>query len=317
MPQIECIRGAFNESADWWGADDLWSANSYLVKEERSLYVIDSGVGPQILAELRTAIAQVTDVDRAYLINTHGHSDHSANSEVVHDMKKQFGEAHCYTHEGARQDTEFFLRFMPQIGKPMESGLAHTEWLLEAEAQEYAFGEVRFRGWKAGAAFILATPGHSPDSVVVYLPGSHALFTGDTTWYVSPNNQRGSVRSLVQSAANLRALAAAEHVGYLGHGHYPPVAGEQAVFAWLLDYENKEKSLVSEIEKVIAGKQRVSIEGGLARLRESPDPAMKEAFAINFPRLPSYIEVFLGVLLRENGWQRVERTEGGVWAAPD
>ena len=316
MAQIECIRGAYQESGDFFGTEDLWSASSYVVKDGHSLYIVDSGIGGDILRRLRAAVSRVADVDEAYVINTHGHSDHSANSVIIEDLKKRFPRAHCYTHEGAIQDTEFFLKYVPLIGKPMQSGLAHTEWLLEADVRKFDFTSVRFQGWKAGGAFVLSTPGHSPDSVVVYVPGAHAMFTGDTLWYVSPNNPRGNIQQLLQSVADLKTLAESERINYLGEGHMAPVTGEKAVVKQISEFEANTRSLIAGIEKVIAGKQRITIQECLSRLGESTEPAVKRALAINFPRLPSYLDTFLNVLLREKGWQRVDRTDGGTWTSP-
>ncbi|MFQ5988143.1 MAG: hypothetical protein ACE5H6_04755, partial [Dehalococcoidia bacterium] len=79
---------------------------------------------------------------------------------------------------------------------------------------------------------------------------------------------------------------------------------------YISDYEEKERVLLSRLEEVVAGKDRVSVDHCLERLRESDHPAIQEALRINFPYFTSWLHRFTRVFLRERGWHEAEK---GTW----
>ncbi|MBE0414972.1 MAG: hypothetical protein IBX36_00270 [Dehalococcoidia bacterium] len=162
-------------------------------------------------------------------------------------------------------------------------------------------------------AYLLLTPGHSLDSVSIYLKGEKAIFTGDLLWYVNPNALEGSIETLLQSTAKLKRLVREEGIAYLGEGHFQPILGRENILDYISEYEEKEKTLASCIREAIAGRDRVSGDYLLEKLRESDHPAIKEALRINYPYYPSYLHRFTRVFLREKGWHQVEKGAGGTW----
>ena len=311
MPSIELVEGVQTPNVKWWQTENSYGSNSYLVRAGDTLYIIESGLGSLHRAQLLAAIARSSDVSKVYLLNTHWHLDHSGNGMILEELERRFSQVHYFVPEIARHDMVNFMENSP-VGVEVDMGLGKTQWLREGDKEEFHLGDVLFQGWRMEEAYLLATPGHTPDSLSIYLNGEKALFTGDALWFVNPNVDDGSIDLSLQSAAKLKSLVKAEGISYLGIGHFSPTEGNKSIIDFISDYEEKEKTLVSRLEEVVAANDGVSVDHCLDMLRQSNHPAIKEALRINYPYFPSYLHRFIRVFLREKGWHEVEK---GVWSA--
>jgi glyoxylase-like metal-dependent hydrolase (beta-lactamase superfamily II) len=117
----------------------------YLVgcEQTRKAVVIDPGINPErVLSEARKQ-----GLDIKYIVNTHGHADHTAGSAQI---KRQTGaQIHIHALDAAA---------LPE---------ADIRWSDESDLK---VGEITFR--------VLHTPGHTPGGICLYAQGN--LFTGDT-----------------------------------------------------------------------------------------------------------------------------------------
>ena len=313
MHKIKFVPGIQTPSVKWWQIENSWCSNSYLVIEEGTLYIVDSGVGSLHRADLMKAVTPFQHAGRVYLFNTHWHLDHSGNSMIVGELGEKFQEAHYYIPETAREDMQQFMEGADaSIG--VEMGLGKAQWLRDGDKEELDFGGVSFEGWRVAGAYLLITPGHSPDSLSIYLKSEKAIFVGDLIWYVNPNGLEGSIESLLQSLAKLKSLVEREGIDYLGLGHFIPIEGNRNILDHISEYQENEKTLVVTLDGIIAGTDRVSVDYLLERLRQSDHPAIKEALRINYPYFPSYLHRFTRVFLREKGWHEVEKEAGGTWS---
>lgn len=309
--KIGFVPGIQTPSVKWFETENTWSSNSYLVLEGRTLYIVDSGAGSLHRSELMKAVERFAGADRVYLFNTHWHLDHSGNGMIAGQLGQRFNEVHYLLPEAAKADME---RFMERSAiSHVDMGLGRAEWLRDG--QELGFGGVTFKGWEVAGVYLLSTPGHSPDSLSIYMEGEKAIFTGDLLWYVNPNGLEGSIESLLQSVARLKSLVEEEGIEYLGQGHFEPISGRENILDYISEYEEKQKALVSGVEEVVGG-DRVSVDYLLQRLRESDHPAIQEALRVNLPYFPSYLHRFIRVLLREKGWSEVDKEGGGTWIRP-
>lgn len=307
--EIELVPGIQTPSVKWFETENTWCSNSYLVLEGRTLYIVDSGVGSLHRTELMKAVARFPEVDRVYLFNTHWHLDHSGNGMIVGQLGQKFNEVHYLIPEAAKGDME---RFTERSNTSfVDMGLAAAEWLRDGK--EFGFGGVTFKGWRVAGVYLLSTPGHSPDSLSIYLKAEKAIFTGDLLWYVNPNGLEGSIESLLQSVARLKSLVEEEGIDYLGAGHFQPISGRQHILDYISQYQENEETLVNRLEEVVGG-DRVTVDYLIQRLGESDHPAIKEALRINYPYFPSYLHRFIRVFLRERGWNEVGREGGGTWS---
>lgn len=313
MPSIELVAGTHIPNVKWWQTENSYGSNSYLVRAGHTLYIIESGLGGLHRSQLSAAIAKFSNVGKVYLLNTHWHLDHSGNSMILEELGRRFPEVHYFVPEIAKQNMQTFME-STAASVEVDLGLSKAEWLREADKQDFYLGGLLFHGWKAEEAYLLSTPGHTADSLSIYFEGEKAIFTGDVLWYVNPNSVEGSIREVLQSTAKVKDLVQEEGVDYLGVGHFNPIEGKQKIIAYITDYEEKERALVSRLEEVVAASDRVSLEHCLDRLRESDHPAIKEALSINYPYSPSYLHRFIRVFFREKGWHEVDKEAGGTWS---
>jgi glyoxylase-like metal-dependent hydrolase (beta-lactamase superfamily II) len=169
----------------------LDGTNTWVIAEPGSASVVVVDPGPGDEGHLRRVHAEAVAGDRrvAAILLTHGHPDHSAGA----------------------------ARFAELTGAPVRAAdparRLGPEGLADGDVVTAAGCELR----------VVASPGHSADSVCLLLPADGALFTGDTvlgrgtTVIASDGNLGDYLRSLRQ----LRDLAGASEVGLLLPGHGP------------------------------------------------------------------------------------------------
>jgi glyoxylase-like metal-dependent hydrolase (beta-lactamase superfamily II) len=169
----------------------LNGTNTWLIAEPGSPSALVVDPGPDDEGHLRRVVDLLAGAGQrvTQILLTHGHGDHSA------------GAARLATLTGApvlAADPAFRLG---------ETGLAPGDVLAAAGC------EVR----------VVATPGHTADSVCLLLPADGALLTGDTvlgrgTTVIA---QDGSLADYLDSLDRLRALADAARLRVLLPGHGP------------------------------------------------------------------------------------------------
>jgi glyoxylase-like metal-dependent hydrolase (beta-lactamase superfamily II) len=180
----------------------LDGTNTWVVAEPGASSVIVIDPGPQDEGHLRRALAAATAGERrvGLVVLTHGHPDHSA---------------------GART-------FAKLSGAPVAAlDPAHrlgSEGLVPGDVLTAAGCDLR----------VVATPGHSADSVSLLLPADGALLTGDTvlgrgTTVIAPD---GGLGDYLRTLDELRALADEAPLRALLPGHGPLLSDPAAT----LDY---------------------------------------------------------------------------------
>ena len=172
----------------------LDGTNTWLIAEPGSPSVVVVDPGPDDEDHLLRVLAAAVAGDRrvARILLTHGHLDHSAGAARLAELTG----APVQAADPARR-----------LG---------PEGLADGDVVTAAGCELR----------VVATPGHSADSVCLLLPADGALFTGDTvlgrgTTVIAQDGNLGDyLRTLVQ----LRDLTEAREVGLLLPGHGPMLA---------------------------------------------------------------------------------------------
>ena len=138
--------------------------DAYLVVDESSLEaaVIDPGQGAQkILASLKLSGAVVK-----YILNTHGHADHTGDDAALREAtgaKLGIHEVDAYWLERNAKDAH------PYLEHPTPAVKAD---LMLKEGTEIKLGKT--------GLLTMHTPGHSPGSAVFYVANEGVLFSGDT-----------------------------------------------------------------------------------------------------------------------------------------
>jgi hydroxyacylglutathione hydrolase len=143
--------------------------------------------------------------DLGLIVNTHSHPDHIESDGLV--IEKSGAAVAMSAEEDAFRNT---------TGKQLYD-------MFDLKPPEFQTGlflkEGNMDGLRSGRELrVLLTPGHSPGSVCLYLPGSKVLITGDVVFYMSVGRTDfpgGDIHLLKQSIARLSKL----DVEYMVPGH--------------------------------------------------------------------------------------------------
>lgn len=197
----------------------------YVWRDEDGITLIDAGAagsGPEIQAALAELGMGTRDVDR--LILTHFHDDHAGGAAEVagwghvevlahgQDVPiirgEQAGPAPNFT------DAERELHAQVAYALPPAPPCRVDRELVDGEVLD-----------TAGAALVVATPGHTDGSMALLLPWPRVLFTGDTVAEHQGQIILGPLNlDRDRAALSFRALAELDaYVACFGHGQ--PVVG--------------------------------------------------------------------------------------------
>ena len=190
----------------------LDGTNTWLIAEPDSPSVVVVDPGPDDEGHLRRVHAEAIAGDRrvATILLTHGHPDHSAGAARLAELAG----APVRAADPARR-----------LGRGNSEGLADGDVVTAAGC------EVR----------VVATPGHSADSVCLLLPADNALFTGDTvlgrgTTVIAAD---GNLGDYLRTLGELRDLTEAREVGLLLPGHGPMLADPIGTLDYYLSHREE------------------------------------------------------------------------------
>jgi len=191
--------------------------NAYLVIDEKSLQA--AVVDPALAGEDLLGLAEKRGAKIAYVLNTHGHPDPTADDESIRKAtgaKIAIFELDAPLLEKNARETRWFLPAPPPPVKPD---------VLLKEGSEIKVGDLVLRTFH--------TPGHTQGSACFYIASEEALFTGDTLYARSHGRTDtfgGSPAKMVFSLRRLKELPPTTHV-YPGHGPETMLGDE----SWLSD----------------------------------------------------------------------------------
>ncbi len=201
----------------------LDGTNTWLIAEPGSATAVVVDPGPDDEGHLRRVHALAADADQqvSRILLTHGHRDHSA---------------------GARRLAE--LTGAPVLALDPAQRLG-AEGLGSGDVVTAAGCEIR----------VIATPGHTADSVSLLLPADRAVLTGDTvlgrgTTMISRD---GSLGDYLASLDRLRALADSAALIAVLPGHGPIVADPAARLDFYIAHRAER---LAEVEAAIAAGDR-------------------------------------------------------------
>ena len=185
--------------------------------------VIDPGGDADLILEA----VKASGLQIAYILDTHGHPDHTmANAEVREGLAAaQPFAPKLAIHEGDRGMVEEPAMYWLLVG--LRPGACKVDEILQ-DGAALQIGEMTFR--------VLSLPGHSPGSVVFVV--DDAAFTGDVLFSGSIGRTDLPGGNMAQMMASLRRLVSElppDTVVYSGHGPATTMAQELASNDWLQD----------------------------------------------------------------------------------
>jgi glyoxylase-like metal-dependent hydrolase (beta-lactamase superfamily II) len=197
---------------------------SYLIVGEKRALLFDTGMG---IGDLKKVIAQLTQLP-IVLLNSHTHNDHVGDNwefsmvygSAIYGMDTDFTRQNA---RGSRLDAQAEItpdQICGVLPKGFDSkAYATRPWKITAYAHD---GDRLDLGGRT--LEVIATPGHTPDSISLLDRANGVLFTGDT-YYPAPIWLFRPETDLDAYAASIRRLAAlAPQVKVVMGAHNIPVA---------------------------------------------------------------------------------------------
>lgn len=204
--------------------------NAYIIIFPEFLIIIDTLLLPADSQQL-AALAESYNKPVKYLINTHFHSDHCLGNRFLKQQN---------TIQINQEDYWNTIVSERAMIHPRRSKRIDPKWLTRPEitfADEYKLDDI----------ILLSTPGHSPDSICIYIPEEKSLISGDTILnncsgkYSLPYFFWGDAQKLIASLQKLLTLDF--NTIYSGHGY--SLQGKTKISSDLTYLKN----LIAEIDK--------------------------------------------------------------------
>ncbi|MBN1922997.1 MAG: MBL fold metallo-hydrolase [Anaerolineae bacterium] len=195
------------------------NSNSYLIFDETGDgdgAIIDPG------GKIQPLLDQITRhrILPRYLLNTHGHFDHTAANAQLKALYAIPLGVHPADYALLAAGGGAVAFGIPPVNSPCPDLELNDGDILE-------IGQLHLQ--------VYHTPGHTPGSVCIYCPEERALFTGDTLFAGSVGRTDlpgGNARQLTASLLRLLALPPETRI-LPGHGPQSTLTNEQRLNPWL------------------------------------------------------------------------------------
>jgi glyoxylase-like metal-dependent hydrolase (beta-lactamase superfamily II) len=189
-------------------------ALSYLIEGRTGAILFDSGMG---IGAIKPVVDRLTRLD-VLVVNSHSHFDHTGGDSA-------FGRVAVLDSAYAR---DRLLRGVPDlsrqisaesVARPLPPGFVASAYRREAIRPTRFLTDGEGLDLGGRTLEVLATPGHTPDSLCLLDRANRIVFTGDTYYPATlyAHSADASMGDYVKSAARLGALAPAVDIICPGH----------------------------------------------------------------------------------------------------
>ncbi len=188
--------------------------------ETKESVIIDPGADPLVI----TNFIRSNNLSVKYVINTHGHIDHTgANKDILNEFPVPLV---IHKDEVGMLKVGHLTPFAVMIGAKSSP----PPGMLVSEGDVITFGQQELE--------VLHTPGHSPGGMCLYSRKDRILFSGDTLFAMGIGRTDlpgGSYELLMRSITDKIYTLPDDVVVYPGHGPATTVGDEKRNNPWIRD----------------------------------------------------------------------------------
>ncbi len=217
--------------------DRFSMANTYLIAEER-IVIVDPGspLNVHLMLNYLSHFLHRSPDDIDLIVLTHLHPDHTSGVEPLRQVCKASVAASTAAHQLVQEQT-FGSKVIPGVshlaGQVLPGAFHHLDLFPPEYSRQIQLVDV----WLEDVAGlpnhpdwrVIASPGHTPESLCLYNPFTCELLCGDTVITVEGGAQlvrgRTNRRQLEETLQTLISL----EVYYLYPGHGRPILSRQAI----------------------------------------------------------------------------------------
>ena len=187
------------------------ASNVVLHRNGDTLHIVDSAALPQYREAILKAAEQLGSVEKVVMVNTHYHTDHTGNNDVIYDiparehyllmsrltLEYNHDQASRYASSTGRiqefaallsdrikpndSTREEWVRLLAPF-EPMRPMMESTIPVESLPLERLQFGDEVRMGWKVtDSMYVIPTRGHTDDSIIVYFPENKLIAMGDET----------------------------------------------------------------------------------------------------------------------------------------
>ncbi len=209
-------------SYPWKGMGN--NCNAYLYAGEKTILIDPGHIYNEynekcleiLLAQMETDGFTPDKIDLIFC--THGHPDHCEAAALLQDKFQ----VRVAMHKEEESSMEVMANFFEQMAGKSPQRPRIDLYLQEGEL-ELGSGETKDKAW------LYLTPGHSPGSLCLHLPGERALVTGDVVFSGSIGRTDFPGGSYEMLAGSVERLSRIGDLDWLLPGHMQLVKGEEAI----------------------------------------------------------------------------------------
>ncbi len=175
---------------------------SYLILGERQAVLFDTGLG---IGDVAALVKSLTDLDVA-VVNSHTHYDHIGGNHQFDDIATLDSTFANERSKGATHEEVAFAVAEGWIAGSPPPGFDPQRYRIEPFAITRHLTDGATIDIGGRTLEVIATPGHSPDSICLFDRENRLLFTGDT-FYLAPLYAHLEESSLADYTATATRLA--------------------------------------------------------------------------------------------------------------
>lgn len=220
---------------------------------------------------------------------------------------------------------EVMLKLLVTASIGKGNNMADKATILKAgERTTMKFGSVSLQGWQLGRFFLIHDGTHSPGHICIYDPVNKLLLSGDTTVEINPAFLYSSMNKLIEITGKYRTMAEEGYIEYAMDSHrsekymtellnnldtkavdniqlieYAKTAEECEVFFSF--YNTYYSELKKEVFAAHSRAGRATVGEIVAELLKSDNIYVKFKAAMEFPKVPSRMDVLVAQILLEAG----------------